>query len=75
MGKNKLKTQSISSALAKKFGGKWKYFNHAHWACDDGIRYVRRVATGTDFNGEYTGETMMCMYYNDGTSPEWIYGL
>lgn len=70
----KLKTISVVKYLSKRYGGKWKYDSAAYqWNCDDGIRYVHRVATGRDMNGEYTGVSSACMYYRDGSkSPEWV---
>lgn len=71
----KRKVKSIAKALSEKYGGKWKYQYPCDWFCDDKNRHVSRVATGTDFNGEYTGDSTLCMYYDDGTTPEWIYSL
>lgn len=68
----KFKTEPITKYLARKFGGKWKYVIQSGWECDDGNRYVCRVATGTDMNGEYTGVSRLCLYHRDNSkSPEW----
>lgn len=70
----KLKTKSRSLSLHEKYGGKWKYCRkQGQWNCDDGIRYVCDVLTGKDFDGEYTGESSLCMYFKDGSTPKWIY--
>lgn len=71
-----MKTVSVKDALEKKLGGKWKYHRPSgEWRCDDGIRTVSNVLTGMDHNGEYTGKSTKCLYYNDGRKPEWIYAL
>lgn len=31
--------------LEKRFGGRWKYDGFSWWDCDDGERYVVRVAS------------------------------
>jgi hypothetical protein len=68
------KVKSISKLLGEKLGGKWKWEYPCYWRCDDGNRYVARVATGMDFNGEYTGESQKCLYYTDNSKPpEWVY--
>lgn len=69
-----IKSESVSSYLGRKFGGKWKYNRASEWHCDDGIRYVCHVLTGRDHNGEYTGESRKCMYYKDGSHPpQWVW--
>ncbi len=70
-----MKKKSYSVVFNEKFGGKWKYIPFKKtWECNDGIREIRSVLTGMDYNGEYTGETSLCMYFNDNsTSPEWVY--
>ncbi len=61
--------------LAKNFGGKWKYDRRAgQWNCNDGNRYVVRVATGRDLNGEYDGTSSNIMYFRDNSElPVWVY--
>ena len=66
-----LKVMSTAKLLGQKYGGKWKHV-HGQWECDDGNRYVCRVATGMDFNGEYTGAWSMCLYHRDGKPSEWV---
>lgn len=54
--------------LAEELGGKWRYDRNARqWYCDDGIRYVCKVLTGQDFEGDYTGEYELYVYYLDGS--------
>lgn len=66
------KTQSLASAFKEKFGGKWKYDGCTTWWCDDGIRHISRVAVGFDSTGEGTGQSALCLYYDDGRTPEWV---
>ena len=69
-----MKSISIVKKLAQKYGGKWTYNRSSgSWHCDDGIRYVCNVLTGKDYEGEYTGESTMCMYFKDGRSSKWVY--
>jgi len=69
----KIKLESRAANLSRRFGGKWKYKGFSgRWDCDDGIRYVCYVLTGRDIDGEYTGESSLCMYFLDGRSPKWI---
>jgi len=70
-----MKAISITKLLAQKFGGKWQYDKKSHqWRADDNNRYVRYVLTGRDYEGEYTGESSLCMYFHDNSkSPEWVY--
>jgi len=73
MKNKKVKATSYVKSLEQRFGGKWKLNRSAgQWECDDDIRYVCNVLTGTDFNGDYTGNTCKCMYFNDGRTPKWI---
>jgi len=72
MATNKFTTRPLNKYLEGRFGGKWTYQIQFGWECDDGVRYVWRVATGLDHNGEYTGESSKCLYYRDGRTPEWI---
>lgn len=64
--------KSLVADLAERFGGQWTYERGWGWNCDDGVRYVMRVLTGKDMNGEYTGATSLCLYYRDGRAPEWL---
>lgn len=66
------KVKSIAATLSERYGGKWEYVAPARWECDDGKRYVHRVAVGFDHTGEYTGESAMCLYYTDGRASEWV---
>lgn len=70
---NLVSTRPIAKALAKKYGGKWTYTSGYGWECDDTVRYVWRVATGRDIEGEYDGTSQLCLYYRDGTPSEWVY--
>jgi len=38
-----LQPVNISTYLAKKYGGKWKYDHRGTWWCDDNKRHVSRV--------------------------------
>ena len=69
------KTVSRSDQLSEKCGGRWSYHSPSRqWRCEDGNRYVQTVLTGKDMEGEYTGETSLCMYYMDNSKPpEWVY--
>jgi hypothetical protein len=70
----KTKPEPVTKYLARRFGGKWYYDPSSRWwLCSDGDRYVCRVAVGRDFEGEYTGESRMCMYHKaSGKTPEWV---
>lgn len=65
----------IAKTLSAKHGGSWQYNRKTRqWFSDDNNRYVHWVLTGKDFDGEYTGDCSLCMYYKDNSkSPEWIY--
>lgn len=66
---------SISKALEIKYGGKWTYDRKlGQWNCNDEDRYVCNVLTGKDYDGEYTGESQMCLYHMKSNKPsEWVY--
>lgn len=70
--KIKFKTEPTTRYLARKFGGKWRYLIGQGWECEDGNRYVHSVLTGRDYDGEYTGDSRLCLYYRDNSNlPEW----
>lgn len=66
-----IKYRSMVKWLNTKYGKGWKYIHNFGWENKDG-RTVWRVATGKDMDGEYTGESSLCMYFNDGTMPKWL---
>lgn len=70
-----MKIVTVSKKLEELLGGKWKWNRQTYqWDCDDGDRYVSKVLTGKDYNGEYTGETTMYMYSRSGSiPPKWVY--
>lgn len=69
-----INVRCVSDSLEIRFGGKWVYDRcHNQWNCDDGNRYVCSALTGRDFEGEYTGETRMFLYYrNNEKLPEFV---
>lgn len=68
----KYKARPLSHVLTEKFGGKWKYqICDSTWRRADGA-YCAHVLTGRDYDGEYTGESRLCVYFKD-RSPEWLY--
>jgi hypothetical protein len=71
----RFKVESVVNELAKKYGGKWIYDRRSGtWECDDGIKYVCKILTGVDMDGEYTGESSLCLYCcGDVAPPEWVW--
>lgn len=64
-----MKPRSVTQSITERFGGKWWYQGMGHWECDDGVRYVNRVAS---IHADEDSPGSFCLYYRDGRAPEWM---